>query len=253
MNNNYTIILSSGEIYVLAGLLGYSSVFGVEDNTLYKWRNTLKQNVREVISRLEKRMIVLFELGGNICWQKSVDDIIHCICCPDNTSLVTYTSDSGRITDKWLFSKGENTVVMNQIASDAYKLELSDNAFKNAVSPVFRNSVFSEIHENIPFEKAECMRNEIDSFNRVTAEELAKEYISSENNLNVILDTLSGSCPFLSIQKYSRNEKYYKSGGHFILVRTGENVIRLKFDKENILHFDSVCEDEIIREFDSYD
>ncbi len=250
MNNDFTIILSSGEIYVLAGLLGYSSVFGVEDQTLKEWRSSIRQNVRSVMNRLEKRMIVLFELGGNICWQESMDSIIHCICCPDVTGMITHISDTGRITEKWLLSKDGNTVIMSRIAADAYKLSISDNALCDTFAMFFNGVVPLKLHIEIPYEKAQAIREEIDSFNRDMAVKIAENYVDSDENIDVLLDSLSGNCRFLSIQSYGRKKEYYSSNGNCIVVNTGKNIVKLRLDNKSILHFDSVSEDEIKSEFE---
>lgn len=248
MDNGFTIILSSGEIYVLAALLGYSSVFGIEDKTLNMWRSSIRQNVKNVMTRLEKRMIVLFELDGNICWQQSMEIIIHCICSPDVTGMITHISDTGRVTKKWLFSKNRNTVIMSKIAADAYKLSFSDNAIEDTVAKFFNNAASLPLNITMPYKKAQAIRKKLNSFDRDMAEEIADSYADSSENISVLIDLLSGNCKTLSIHGYVRKKEYYSSNGNCIIVNTGKNVVRLKLDN-NILHFDSVSEDEVKREF----
>ncbi len=251
MNHHEILILSSGEIYVLAGLLGYSSVFGVKDHTLREWQGNIGQHVRKTMEKLEKRMLILFELDGSICWQKSVDDMMRCIGNPDMAALIMYNSGAGRVKEKWLLQKDGKTVVLRQIAEDAYQLQVMEDALRKTVSPLFENHRESRIHETIPFAAVQKMRDEMDAFNRDAAEAAAAEQIRSHMQISTLLAAIDGTARFLSVQTYQRKDVYYSSGFNCLLVNAENQVLQLHCDEQNLLHFDSISEEDILRHLSS--
>ena len=84
VNDNRTLYkLTTGEIYVLAGLLGYNTVYGTESDTLDDWRDDIDGNVSQAVMVLTDSGYIEISFGGTLYIGSNLKTMIDCLCKPE--------------------------------------------------------------------------------------------------------------------------------------------------------------------------
>lgn len=241
MNNKFSIILSTGEIYVLAGMTGYSTVFAVDGSTLGKWQKNINNHVKSVFSRLEKRMLVYYEPSGVAYIDDNVLEVIHALCKPDSVVFLSGSAMTGRYSEIYCFKKNNKYVVLSKVTHGAYKITMTSNpdieGLLSCISPQKTELYFKEI---ISYETAQRVKNYITSFDTDNAEQELRKYVGSEKAIEYMIKILSFTERYLSIRCVKNAESYYGSCMNGFVSVCGDVSVRIEKDENEMLCFESV-------------
>ena len=247
MKDAQTLILSAGELYVLSGLMGYPSVFAVEDATLKEWYPMLKVRVQEVMRRLEKRMLVLCEPSGTVYWDEQAARVIRCLCAPQSAALVTGSNESGRRSEAYVLRLDRDIATVRKMTADAYRITLTHRIPDEILPADTPDAGKQPLHVELPFANARRARAALDAFNPDEAESFVQPY--AEAHTQTVLNAISGTCRFLRIQCQRRSMGYYSSAWQCLFVFCGDQLIRMQLDGSDRLHIDTVTAGEVIADF----
>lgn len=235
------LILSAGEIYVMAGLMGYPSVMAVGSETLREWYPALRRHVRETMSDLERRMLVLAEPSGAVYLSGSAAAAIRCLCEPDRAVCLTGSIRSGKSAALYLMRRGDTILKVQCMAPGSYRLDLAEPDEVDALLNQLFDGVESlPLDETLPLEAAERVRVLLEGFDRSGAAELLGGMLKNPECREDVLDALSGTNRYLRIQVLGRCDGYYACVWRLLCTQIGKRRIGLALDTEEMLHLSDV-------------
>ena len=229
MSTETTYVLSSGEIYVLAGLMGYRSVFAVNGEMLRSWYPALRRRVHETVSDLERRMLVLLEPSGVVYCAEEAAQMMRCLCEPAWIAQLSGNYASGRTSNTYLLRCGDALVLLRQLLTGMYKLQLLEPPAQPVLLGNFCEGITDGAawHAQLPIAQAQLIRSEVRSFNEEAARRIALQFLPQPDNADALLQMLSGTCRYLHLQCRQKQGVLYLDRGDHMYVRTDKHLLSL--------------------------
>lgn len=238
MTDEFRIKLSSSEIYVLAGLLQYQAVIGIDDIVLFDWSNDINSHVRDTITRLEQKNLVLCELNKKVFVDPQIHKMIECMCAPDAVCIIIGNILAGRKGTRYILEKNGCYTVLEKQDTDAYQLALySDQDFLDALSKSLENIKHINLHEKMLLEDAEYIRTKIQAFETETAVAHLRKCVSSEEAARVLLRLFSKTSGSIETRILIRRNSIYETVDHEMVFLDDGMAITISIDENNVLAF----------------
>lgn len=248
MKQIYKITLSSGEIYVLAGLLKYQSIVGIETETLSRWQENLREYMKPVVSQLEKRKIISYELNGVLFMNRHIHKMMDCLCLTETVWLVSENVKNGKYGTKYFLGKDDYTVLLEKNDTDTYEVILYiDFQMEEWLRPQFGRGQSRGIYEKILLEEAEVVKDKLQCFDKTAAERMLKKCLSSEENIDYILEMFSGKAVFVYVQFYQKNKTVFEHKANWFVTIQDKQNFELRLDENDVLTIESVEKSELLK------
>lgn len=238
MADEFRIKLSSGEIYVLAGLLQYQAVIGIDDIVLFDWSNDINSHVRDTITRLEQKNLVLCELNKKVFVDPQIHKMIECMCAPNVVCIITGNLSAGRKGTRYILEKNGCYTVLEKQDTDAYQLALySEQDFRIALSRALENIKQISFHEKMLLEDAEYIRAKIHAFETDAAVAHLRKCVSSEEAARMLLRLFSQTDRSIETRILIRRNSIYETVAHEMVFLDDQMAITISIDENNVLTF----------------
>lgn len=238
MSNDYQITLSSGEIYVLAGLLQYNSVMGIENVTLHAWQSDLARHIRNTVSRLERKKLILCELNGKLLIDSRLHRIMECICEPNNVCILSGNLKSGKDSAMYVLEKGGEFMKISKLDEDTYKLVYySEYNLGTVLTGYFQDIKKFELREKMLLEDAKYAQSMIQAFQTDKAAAYIRKCVSSDGAAQKLYRLLSKMDGFIEIQLLKKQKSFYETIMCEIISVADGYAISMELDENDILTF----------------
>jgi len=239
MVREFEVTLSSGEIYVLAALMNYNYVFGIESKTLHKWDSNISKESKKVVKLLEKKKFVQCDLDGTVYIDQHIQRIINCICDADIVSTFTGNLYDGKNTTVYILGKDMVSSIVKANSNGEYNISLGINFNCRDVLNEAKSSDF-ELHERILFEEASHIQQKIVSFQQDEAERLLSKTVTNGDSVAKLTKLLSGNCKYIDVQVHKKSSSLYNNIYSCVLLSDDDNIYKMQLDNNEVLFIDSV-------------
>lgn len=246
--------LTAGEIYVLAGLLGYNTVYGVESDTLDRWRDDIDGNVSKTVSGLAENGYAELSFGGVLFIDGTLRKAIDCLCMPETMVSVAVSIGNCLFERYCICTKDESVTLERNKNGRVYCLRIVENcdaAVRYILSCTQKAIDIKESSRDIPHLSKvqipyDCMARAkalIFGFREDEARELLHGYLTQEDTEKVI-EILGGNVGHLSVKAYSTENGICRCRYKGLFV-TGAFDAEITVDNESNIHINELFSDEI--------
>ena len=241
MENNFQIDLSSEEIFVLAGLLNYESVFGVKDNLNINDGIDIKKLVADTFLVLERRKLLHYDLDGTLYIIPNLKIAIECICKSEIVGLFKTNLNAGRKTTVYVLENENIVVLLEENKNNQYRVCISENFSIEGVLPKeILTAKYSELNEKMLFETAKMVKKQIAAFDYTSALNIVQENVIDPSSAEVITQILSGNCGYLSVQIYKKESVLHKAIYNELVSVSNNQIVLVKSNENDELKFTSI-------------
>ena len=242
MQETFQIKLSSKELFILSALLGYESVFGVEDEAFLSLGTEMKPAMRRTVQRLERKKLIRYDLDGVLYVLPELRRIIDCICDAETVGYFSTNLQSGKKTVVYILEKETDVAILERAEKDKYMIYLSDTLMVNKFVPSeMVSSKPIEMAEMMLMEEAEYAQKQIESFDIEEAEKRIQKYTKNTESAKTIAKILSGNCGYMSVQIHRKSKHLYNAVSNGLFISVEGRTVSMLVDDNNVLHFDGVC------------
>ncbi len=226
--------LSAFEIFTAAGLLGFESVFGILEDTLEKYRDQLRKQIRHSMRRLEKKKLLRYDLAGILHIRPDFRSAIECLCQPHTVGLIEHNLSGGRKTTLHVLRTRSHTVLLEPDGPEQYRLRLTDT-----LPELLPQTAEGDLHEQMLLEEAQLVKSQIASFDHTTAEKQLLSHVREPGNVPALLQVLSGSCSYVNLRVLRKEKALYRTIYHSFAALAEDRLIRVASDEHDVVCFDS--------------
>ena len=244
---SFQIKLSSKEILVLSAMLGFESVFGVDDNIFLDKDIEIKPLIRQTVRRMERKKLIRYDLDGTLFIIPELRKSIECICNAETIGLFSTNLKSGKKVTVYILGKDELIASLQRSTDGKYVIKLSKDVFLNEIIPYeILSAKGNDIKEMMLFEEAECVRKQIEEFNHDNAEKQVQKHSSSASSAKTITRILSGNCGYMSVQIHKKGKALYDALYNNLIVSVDGQNVSVYTDENDVLHFEAIDSERII-------
>lgn len=245
MNNLFQVKLSSRELLVLAALLGYDSVFGVEDSDALCGSFDLKTLVRKSVQQLERKKLVRYDLDGTLYINPHLRQAMACVCNADTVGFFSTNLRSGKKILVYVLQKDTCVTTLQQASAGKYKLLLSDSVQEDLLIPGdIHTPKQLQLQEMMLLEEAQLAKEHMRSFDVDAAEERVSKHVQNADAARYVAKILSGNCGYLSVQLYRKTPLLYKAAYAGLFVAVDGRAISLSLDENRVIRFKALTHGE---------
>lgn len=241
MGDRFQIQLSSKEILITAALLGYESVFGVDDGWLFGKNVDMKSIVRQQVRRLERKKLIRYDLDGVLYIVPELRKSIDCICKAESVGLFSTNLKSGKRTSVYVMEKENMVVTLERLSDGKYVMQLAESLPLEEIIPQeILSSQYQEMKEMLLLEEAEYVHKQIEEFNHDDAKMRIQKHVNDSDAGKMIETILSGSCRYMNVQIYRKKKELYNAIYNTLLVNVDNCMVKLSADENRVLCFESI-------------
>ena len=239
MDGNTAITLSSEEICVLAGLLGYETVFGIHPPTLQT--EDLHRAVRDIVEQLERKKLIRYDLDGTLSVAAAAEQCIACMCAAQTVGLFTTNIATGKTATAYVLEKNRFVTLVEELPDGRYRIGAADGT---AVARLFpqqlQNAFAGSMREKLLLEEAACIKEQMLSFDSESARRHMEKCVNDAHSVPLLLQVLSGSCDYLCVQIYQRSRTAYDTVYHALIALPDGQAVCVSVDENDMVGFCSV-------------
>lgn len=237
--NEFSIDLGLNEIFLLAGLLNYTSVFGIKESDAHIWDDNIKQHIEETMARIPKQ-IMRYEIDGSLHICREVKCIIDCICAADKVCTCVSNLNTAKNVTIYVLNKESHYVSMRPRGDNSYKIILS-NSLDECFLPIGLIGTASiSIDESILYDDARSIKELISSFQEESARRIVKQITKTEEAEKLVFSTLAGRSRHFDCRIYERHNSMYDLIYAEVITLVDEVIGRVEIDNNDVVSFRSV-------------
>ena len=241
MGESFRVELSSEEILIIAAMLGYESIFGVEDDVFSIAGFDMQSLVRRYVCQLERKKLLQYDLDGILYIVPELRQSIACLCNADTVGVFSTNLKSGKKTSVYIMEKEGRVASLEHFSDENYVIRLTDTIPPEEIIPrEMLSSQHCEISEMMLFEEAEYVHRQIEAFNRGGAEACVQKHVKNDNTAKLIVKILTGNCGYMSVQIYRKGAVLYDAVCNTLLVSIDNCTVSLSVDENNVLLFEAL-------------
>lgn len=241
MEESFQVKLSSKEIMIIAALLGYESVFGVEDSLFSEANTDIKAFIRQYVRRLERKKLIRYDLDGILYIVPGLRQAIDCICNAETVGLFSTNLKSGKKASVYIMEKESLVASFEHLSDGKYVIRLTDAVpLKEIIPYEILSSQHRELREMMLLEEAEYVHKQIQAFNHDVAETRIQKHIKDSNATKMIAKILTGNCGYMSVQIHRKGKNLYNAIYNTLLIAVDNCTISLNSDENDMLCFETL-------------
>ena len=246
MEEIFQIKLSSRDLLVLAALLGYESVFGVQDDSFLSDIPDMKRAIRQSVRRLERKKYIRYDLDGTLYIQSSVRQLIDCVAAPDAAGMFTTNLNGGKIASVYTLCRAGAVTTLLYVGEKKYQLQLWDaSPFDQLLPSQLCRGEASPIRERMLYEEAVYVADQFASFQQEEALARLQKHLQDAATLKTVSGILAGGCGYLRVQIRKRSGNLYRTAFQCLWTRSEDQTVSLMADENNVLCFDAADVDAV--------
>lgn len=252
MEYSYQIKLCSKEILILAALLGYESVFGVEEKTFSEADTDMKSLIRQQVRRLERKKLIRYDLDGTLYIVPGLRKAIDCICSAETVGVFSTNLKSGKKASVYVLEKESGVTTLEHFGDGKFLIHLTESIpLKEIIPYEILSSQYSELKEMMLLEEAEYVHKQIEAFYHDDAEMRIKKHIKSDSATKMIAKILTGTCGYMSVQVYRKGTALYNAIYNTLLTAVDNYTISLNSDENDVLYFEALSPIKVVEQISS--
>ncbi len=240
MKNCIKFKFTSSEILVVAALLGYESVFGINSNDPAITGNS-KKIIKQTVRKFERQKLLRYELDGTLFIETNLHKVIQCICEAEVVALFSTNLKSGKKSIVYVMESNGEVVYVENCGKNKFLLQLSSNFTLDEIIPYeIVSSKACDLKEKMLYEEALLIRKKIENFESSKAEQIASKVLKDQTKVAIITKTLSGNCGFMSVQIHQKNGCLYNAVFNSFIAAVDGIAISMVLDENEMLCFASI-------------
>ena len=253
MKDIFQIKLSARELFVVSALLGYESVFGIEDDAFLLSGVEMKTQIRQTVQQLERKKLIRYDLDGTLYIKPEFKKTIDCICCADTVGCFSSNLGTGKKVAVYVMEKNSDTVTVENTGNGKYKLYLDSHVpahrifSKELLTPQNR-----EINEMMLLEEVQYAQAQIEAFNSEEAKECIGKHTHDKNAVEMIARILGKKCGYMSFQIHQRSKQLYKAVCDGLFVCDGDCTVSVSIDSNDVVRFKSIPPYSVLKCMNNY-
>lgn len=241
MVDDFQVKLSSKEILIIAALLGYESVFGVDEKAFTDANVDTKSLIRQHVRKMERKKLIRYDLDGILYIVPGLRQAIDCICNAETVGMFSTNLKSGKKASVYIMEKEGIVTFLEYFGDGKYLIRIADTVpLKEIIPYEILSSQPCDIREMMLFEEAEYVHKQIEEFNHDEAEMRIKKHIKDETATKTIAKILTGNCGYMSVQIHRKGNNLYNAIYNSLLVAVNNCTISLVADENDVLCFEAL-------------
>ena len=237
MTDKNKIRLSTEEIIVVAGMLGYKTVVGIENEITDKWKNSLRHRIRTIVKRLEKKRVIRFGLEGKLLIVNKVRLVVECLCDPEMFLILADTSQRSSDSKIYIMLKKGKYFRLSRTANGCCNVRITDELELNLFENHFDESD-DIVDVSYPIETINKAKNAVDGFDEELARSLLSDNAECSENTDKIIELLENG--YISINAFSKDGAIFKKFFNCNIGFCNKAAVEIKNDDDNIVHFRTI-------------
>ena len=243
---NFQIKLSSKEILVLSAMLGFESVFGIDDDIFLDKDIEIKSLIRQTVRRMERKKLIRYDLDRTLYIVPELRKSIECICNAETVGMFSTNLKSGKKVTVYILGKEDVIASLQRNIDGKYIIKLSEDISLSEIIPYdILSAKDNNINEMMLFEEAECVRKQIEEFNHDNAEKQVQKHSSNISSAKTITRILSGNCGYMSVQIHKKGKVLYDALYNNLIVSVDGQNVSVYTDENDLIHFESIDSEKI--------
>lgn len=244
MSDDEFLVLSSKEIYILSGILGYGSVFGIESDTFLRYFKDGSLRLKNVITGLEKKNYIFINTDGTVQIREDIYDAVAALSNPDKICMITSNIKSKRQNTVYIAFKNGQQLVFGNLDKSTYKLGFFDDGISKALDSKLVGIIDSSIEINIRIEDVTRIQEQIQSFSLDEAHKMISELFSNPMQAAFIRKVISGDTSFIRVKCFEKKAAYYKNTLDSFVIKCDETLVKAELAEDENIYFNSISEKE---------
>lgn len=237
MTDKNKIRLSTEEIIVVAGMLGYKTVVGIENEITDKWKSSLHHRIRTIVKRLEKKRVIRFGLEGRLLIIDKVRLAVECLCDPEMFMILSDTSQRTSNSKVYIMLKNGKYFRLSRTANGSCNIRITDEFEFNLFENHFDESD-DIVDVSYQIETINKAKNAVDGFDEELARSLLSDNSECSENTDKIIELLENG--YISINAFSKDGAIFKKLFNCNIGFCNKAAVEIKNDDDNIVHFRAV-------------
>lgn len=238
--SEYQIVLSSGELYVLAALLRFKSLFGIESRTAERWQTALSRHIRETVKGLENKRRILLELHGRLCIEPQLRRMVELLCAPDGIVLLSENERGRKPRRLHVMEKDGKGLTLRRLAEDRYELSLyASGDIAALLCAYFDDEDQPPLHERVSMEDVRSVQERIASFQTEEAMSLLRRCVSEPSAARRLYGVLAKTNPCMQVRYFERTRDFYETRWSYVISRDGGLAVTVSPEGNDMVRFDS--------------
>lgn len=227
-NNNaplFSAELTAAELFVLAALLGYNTVFGVSDRPFTNRNKQPEKAVGAVKSGLEKKGFIRYGFDGTLYVKKLLKAGISAVGNSDNIMCICSNAENGKRQTIYVFKSGGYFATLKKARlNEAYTLEVGITSDVSAIVPYIGNycdnSYSCNFEFEIPLDEVNRIKSRSEGFSNAELTEALNKYCSADV-ADSLAKALNLAHPYLIIKRFCKLGSEYRTAisAAYILAR----------------------------------
>ena len=244
--NSFQVKLTSAEVLVIAALLGYESLFGVEDDVFSDPSTDMKALVQHQVRKMERKKLIRYDLDGILYVVPGLRQAITCICNAENVGRFSTNLKSGKKAYVYVLKKDGMVAMLERLGDGKYLITLTDTIPMEEIVPnQIRSSACREVKEKMLIEEAEFVHKLMESFDEDGAKIRIGKHIKDSSAADLIAKILAGNCAYMSVQIHRKGQGLYNAVDNMLLVCVEGATVSLYLDENGMVRFEGQSPSEI--------
>jgi hypothetical protein len=236
MNNekltNTSFRLSAEEICVIAGILNYPIVFGVNVNMAERWKRELPQRTKSIIRKLEQKKHIRVGLEGVVSVNIYLQKAIGVICLPDKLMMIVDHEKRHEDQSIYVMEKEDSFICLSRVGEE-YTLALSDRvpsiyAFRT------REDYKKDISLELSLTQYDRISERIRIFEEDNALEIARTIICDHESAELLLSLIRK--PMITLTVFQNREKQLTKENRLQFVRYSDSLFQVISDNDSVTY-----------------
>lgn len=237
MTDKNKIRLSTEEIIVVAGMLGYKTVVGIENEITDKWKSSLHHRIRTIVKRLEKKRVIRFGLEGKLLIVNKVRLVVECLCDPEMFMILADTSQRSSDSKIYIMLKNGKYFRLSRTANGCCNVRITDELELNLFENHFDESD-DIVDVSYPIETINKAKNAVDGFDEELARSLLSDNAECSENTDKIIELLENG--YISINAFLKDGTIFRKFFNCNIGFCNKAAVEIKNDDDNIVHFRTI-------------
>lgn len=238
--SEYQIVLSSGELYVLAALLRFKSLYGIESRTAASWQTALSRHIRETVKGLENKKRILLELHGRLRIDPQLRRMVELLCAPNRIVLLSGNERDRKPRTMYVMEKDGKGLTLRRLAEDRYELSLyASRDIAALLCAYFDDEDQPALHERLSMEDVHSIQERIASFQTEEAMSLLRRCVSEPSAAERLYGVLAKTNAYMQVRFFERTHDFYEMRWSYVISRDGELAVTVSPEENDMVRFDS--------------
>lgn len=246
MNQIYKLSLK--EIIVLASLLGKEYVTGIANQVRNEEISISKEEISEIVDRLEKKKAIRYDLNGTLAIQQNLRFAVELFTNPKSVLVVASFDGVDNVLTKYhFFSDLFMVELVHNTEIDCFEICVAPHVtIEDCYSDLFVScgiSSFSQRASYIPLRSLLQSKEQIYKGHIEMARDYIGKFVEDMKDVDVLMESLCGHFKSIILKEYRRVGYRLSLVSSDILLNKGNKRMRIRCEDDHRVKFETFREE----------